>query len=95
MSLPVQKFSTDATAHRRMVSVKKIDRVVARFSMSTGAPSIFHDIQKRHVSSRVFAFTIERCTLCAPRACWRLHRRAKARHMYISMCARRVAYTLP
>jgi hypothetical protein len=37
----VQKFSTDASMHRRMVSAMKIDRAVVRLSMSTGVLPIF------------------------------------------------------
>jgi hypothetical protein len=39
----VQKFSTDASTHRRMVSAMKIDRAVARLSLSIGVLQNFQD----------------------------------------------------
>jgi hypothetical protein len=93
--MPVQKFSTDATLHRRMVSAMKIDRIVARLSLSTGLPQIFVGAQKRLVSSRFFAIAHGRCALRAQRARCRRHRRAQAHDMCTSMRGRCVAYTLP
>jgi hypothetical protein len=91
----VQKFSTDASMHRRMVSAMKIDRITAPLLMSTGLRPIFQGVLKRLVSSDVFAFASKRCALHTPRArCSRLHR-ARMLFMCVSPRGQRVAYTLP